>query len=85
MGILNSILHFLIPPERTLLHTAFEQKQYFEMKSRLSAAGIRHRSRIIGGMQEVANRARTGGNTPSRYELYVRKEDEYKALQAIRR
>lgn len=83
MNLAKSILHFLIPPERTLLLTTFDQAQYYKVKGRLVAAGIRHRSKINGGMRGVSHRNYYGGKMSSRYELFVSKEDEHKALKVI--
>ncbi|CAM4504543.1 hypothetical protein [Paenibacillus typhae] len=85
MGFARSILHFFIPPERTLLYTTFDQKEYFVNKNRLSAAGIRHRSKINGGMRVISSRNYYGGNMASRHELFVSKEDELRALKAIQK
>lgn len=83
MGLVKSILHFFIPAERTLLLTTFDQVQYYRVKDRLIAAGIRHRSKINGGMREITRRAKYGGKMSSRYELFVSKEDEFEALEVI--
>ncbi|AIQ48309.1 hypothetical protein R70723_22125 [Paenibacillus sp. FSL R7-0273] len=85
MNVARSILRFFIPPERTLLYTSFDQREYFAVKNRLSAAGIRHRSKINGGMRAVSSRSQFGGNAASRHELFVCKEDEYRALKAIQK
>ena len=83
MNLANSVLQFFIPPERTLLFTTFDQAQYYRVKGRLIAGGVRHRSKINGGMRGVTHRAQYGGNMASRYELFVSKEDEHKALKVI--
>ncbi|MNN34343.1 hypothetical protein D3C81_1481470 [compost metagenome] len=83
MGLVKSILHFFIPPERTMLLTTYDQVQYYRVKDHLNAAGIRHRSKVGGGMREVSRRAKYGGNMSQRYELFVSKEDESKALKVI--
>ncbi|QSF43598.1 MULTISPECIES: putative signal transducing protein [Paenibacillus] len=83
MSLAKSILHFFLPQERTLLFTTFDQRQYFLIKNRLSAAGIRHRSKINGGMRVISSRNHYGGNMASRHELFVSKEDEYEALKVI--
>ncbi|MDF9840456.1 MULTISPECIES: hypothetical protein [unclassified Paenibacillus] len=85
MGFARSILHFFIPPERTLLYTTFDQREYFVIKNRLSVAGIRHRSKINGGMRVISSRNHYGGNMSSRHELFVSKEDEHNALKAIQK
>ncbi|WP_042202987.1 hypothetical protein [Paenibacillus camerounensis] len=85
MGIARSILQFFIPPERTLLYTTFDQREYYVIKNRLSTAGIRHRSRINGGMRAGSSRKYYGGSLSSRHELFVSREDEYRALQAIQK
>ncbi|WP_342436330.1 hypothetical protein NSS79_23310 [Paenibacillus sp. FSL L8-0436] len=83
MGFLTGILHFFVPRERTLLFTTFDQAQYFRVKSRLTAAGIRHRSKINGGMRAATNRANYGGNLAVQHELFVSKKDEHRALKEI--
>lgn len=83
MGLLKSIWHLFVPRERTLVYTTFDQGQYFRVKSRLAAAGIPHRSRINGGMRAVTRRANIGGKTAMQHDLFVRMEDEHRALQAL--
>ncbi|MGN7761644.1 hypothetical protein [Paenibacillus sp. 22594] len=83
MGLFKGILHFFIPRERTLVFTTFDQAQYFRAKGRLTAAGIPHRSKINGGMQATVQRAQYGGKASVQHDLYVRKEDEYRAAHAI--
>lgn len=78
------MLDFLIPRERTLLYTTFDQSQYFRAKGQLSAAGIPHRSKINGGMKALGQRVQYGGKPNIQHELYVRKEDEHRAMLAIR-
>jgi hypothetical protein len=82
-SVLKGIWHFFIPRERTLIYTTFDQGQYFRVKSRLSAAGVPHRSKMNGGMSATTQRAAFGGKATVQHELYVHKEDEHKALQAI--
>ncbi|MHA6530740.1 putative signal transducing protein [Paenibacillus sp. BAC0078] len=84
MSFLKAILHFFIPRERTLLYTTFDQAQYFRAKGRLTSQGIPHRSKINGGMQALGQRALYSGKTSVQHDLYVRKEDEHRAAQAIR-
>ncbi|WP_405114964.1 hypothetical protein MHH28_11465 [Paenibacillus sp. FSL K6-1217] len=83
MGLLRHIWHFFVPQERTLVYTTFDQGQYFQVKSRLAAAGIPHRSRINGGMRSATQRANFDGKAAAQHDLYIRKEDEHQALQAI--
>ena len=83
MGLLRGIWYFFIPRERTLLYTTFDQGQYFRMKGLLTAAGVPHRSKINGGMKAATHRAYYGGKTAVQHDLYVCKEDEHRALQAI--
>lgn len=83
MGVLKSIWHFFIPRERTLVYTTFDQGQYYNVKGRLTAAGVPHRSRINGGMKAATQRAYYGGKATVQHDLYVSKEDEHRALKAI--
>jgi hypothetical protein len=83
MGLLRGLLDFFIPRERTLLLTTFDQEQYFKVKNILLAEGIPHRSKIDGGMRDLHKRTQFGGKTMVQYELYIRKEDEHRALQNI--
>ncbi|MCE3202091.1 hypothetical protein [Paenibacillus sonchi] len=83
MGLLKGMLHFFISRERTLVYTTFDQAEYFKIKSRLSAAGIPHRSKINGGMKALGQRAQYGGKATVQHDLYVRKVDEHRAAQAI--
>lgn len=81
MKILESIWRFFVPRERTLIFTSFKVEDYTRVKIRLSASGIRHRSRIANW-----NAAQSGGppTRSSQYSIYVAKEDEDLALQAAR-
>lgn len=83
MGLFKGIWHFFVSRERTLVYTTFDQGQYFRVKSRLAAAGLPHRSRINGGMRAVTQRANFGGKTAMQHDLFVRREDEHRALQAV--
>ncbi len=83
MGFLKGILRFFISGERTLVYTTFDQTQYFKIKGRLKAAGIPHRSKINGGMKALGQRAQYGGKASVQHDLYVRKEDEYRAAKVI--
>ncbi|WP_340024581.1 hypothetical protein MHI24_05565 [Paenibacillus sp. FSL K6-1096] len=83
MSWLKGIWHFFVPQERTLVYTTFDQSQYFRVKSRLAAAGIPHRSRINGGMKAATQRGSFGGKAAVQHDLFVRKEDEHRALGAI--
>lgn len=83
MSLLRSIWHFFVPRERTLVYTTFDQRQYFKVKGLLAAAGVRHRSRINGGMKATTQRANYGGKATVQHDLYVCKEDEHRALKAI--
>lgn len=80
---LRGLLHFFIPRERTLFFSTFDQSQYFRVKSRLATAGIRHRSKINGGMRGATHRGHYGGNQAARHELFVSKEDKHRALMEI--
>lgn len=84
MGFLRGVLHFFIPRERTLVYTTFDQADYLKVKNFFLAAAIPHRSKIEGGMRELNRRAHIGGKTSVQYDLFVRKEDEHRALSAIR-
>lgn len=83
MDFLRGLLHVFIPRERTLLLTTFDHSLFIGAKSRLAAAGIRHRSKINGGMRVPLNRAHYGGNPAAQYEIFVGREDEHRALQEI--
>lgn len=83
MGWMRGIWHFFVPRERTLVYTTFDQSQYFRVKSRLAAAGISHRSRINGGMKAATQRGGFGGKVTLHHDVFVRKEDEHRALGAI--
>ncbi|MFF2909936.1 hypothetical protein [Paenibacillus sp. NPDC057934] len=67
-----------------MLYTTFDQMQYFKVKNHLLAESIPHRSKIDGGSRDLNRRTAAGGRPNPIYELYVRKEDEHRALQGIR-
>ncbi|SET56700.1 hypothetical protein [Paenibacillus sp. NFR01] len=84
MSVLKSIWHFFIPSERTLILATFDQGQYFRVKQKLAAAGIPHRSRIGGGSRGTTHRAHYGGKTAVQHEIFVSRENEHRALEALR-
>lgn len=83
MSLFRSILYFFIPPERTLLFTTFDQEQYFRAKGQLAAEGIPHRSRITGGSGSGGHGGHYSTRNMVQHDLYVRKEDEHRAVAAI--
>lgn len=84
MSLIKAILNFFVPRERTLLYTTYDQADFFRTKGCLSSEGIPHRSKINGGMRGLHQRTLYGGKASIQYDLYVRKEDEYRASQVIR-
>lgn len=67
---------------KTQVYTCFGNEQYFAVINKLNHAGIRHSTRFInhnsGGRGSF-----TIGNRTVQYDIYVKKEDEHAALQAI--
>lgn len=67
---------------KTLVYSCFGNEKYFEIINKLNNAGIRHMTRFINN-----NAGRAGSTTvldrTVQYDIYVKKEDEHKALQAI--
>ena len=84
MSFLKGVLHFFIPRERTLVYTTFDQADYLKVKSNLIAAAIPHRTRIEGGSRDMTRRTHIGGGLSVQHDLFVSKEDEHRALMAIR-
>jgi hypothetical protein len=83
MNLVKGIWHFFVPRERVAVYTTFDQGQYLKVKGLLAAAGIPHRSRINGGMKAAGQRVHYGGKANVQHDLYVRKEDEHRALQVM--
>ena len=72
--------------KRTLIYTAFGNEKYLKMAGKLTSAGIsfktksRNNNRIIGGPNIFPV---SFMDKSTQYDIYVKKEDEYKAYQAI--
>lgn len=72
--------------KRTLVYTTFGNEKYLKMASKLAAAGInfktksRSNSSFMPGHNTLPLSSR---DKTIQYDIYVKKEDEYKAYQII--
>lgn len=83
MAVWQNIWEFFFPRERILLVTTFDHDHYLRVKNILLSEGIPHRSRIKGGMRGRGQPHMLGGRFQHEYELYVRREDERRAAEAV--
>ncbi len=70
---------------RKLVYSCFGHEKYFAAVSKLSAAGINFRTRFINNNRTMGGHYSfsTAMDRTVQYDIYVKKEDEHKALQAI--
>ncbi|PSL41581.1 hypothetical protein B0H99_102265 [Planomicrobium soli] len=85
------LIRFLFFKRKCLVHSAFGNKMYFEATNKLNNHGVPYDavSRLSANSQSAF-----GGSTssfvsfkesPTQYDFYVAKEDEYRAQQALHR
>lgn len=86
------LFRFLFFKRKCLVYTAFGNKMYGEAVNRLAAHGVPYDT-----VSRVSANAHSGVNfgsspnfnnfqtSPSQYDFYVAKEDEYRAQQALHR
>jgi hypothetical protein len=65
-----------------LLFTAFSDTEYMNTIGCLDNAGIFHKTKIRG-IYAISTRGQGLGRNQSQYDIYVRKEDEYKGHMAL--
>lgn len=79
-----SMLQWLFSRKKSLIYTAFGSENYFRVVYKLQAAGVSFRTRT-----PTLHRQHTNGfpflprTDNIQYDIYVAKEDEYKAQMAI--
>ncbi len=78
------LFDFLFSRSKCLIYTALGSEEYFRVVQKLTAAGVSFRTR------SHYDRQRLRGSFPTfpakdftQYDIYVAKEDEYKAQAAI--
>jgi len=69
--------------KRTLIHTAFGNEKYLKIASKLAAAGIDYKTKSINHNHFTGGHSISAMDKSIQYDIYVKKEDEYKAYQAI--
>ncbi|TWT01589.1 hypothetical protein [Planomicrobium sp. CPCC 101079] len=85
------LLRFLFFKRKCLVYTAFGNKMYLEAANKFTEHGIPYDTVIRGNanVQSALNGASPSFNnfkaSPSQYDFYVAKEDEYRAQQALHR
>lgn len=82
-------MFFKLFEKKTLIYTAFGHEQYLKIVGKLSAAGIvfttksRNYNILRSGHNTILPRSLTDKNV--QYDIYVKKEIEHKAYQAIQK
>lgn len=82
MGLLKTVKN-LFTSKRTLLCTAIGDDECIRMLGNLDEAGISHVTKIRGVYAGSGKRSLAFSTKLSQYDIYVEKEDEYKAYEAI--
>lgn len=68
--------------KRTLVYSCFGNEKYFAIVNKLNNAGIKHTTRFINNNRSLRGHS-TAMDRTIQYDIYVKKEDEHIALQAI--
>ncbi|GED69334.1 hypothetical protein BRE01_30360 [Brevibacillus reuszeri] len=81
-----SFFHALFSKYKCLIYTAFGHEKYLQIVHKLRAAGVQFRTRTYSQESNQLG-SQTFGFFPrndfTQYDIYVKKEDEHKALMAI--
>ncbi|MDR7071711.1 hypothetical protein [Fictibacillus barbaricus] len=77
-SLLSTIIKSILKRNWILLHTTFNEENYFRITGKLKEAGVNYRTEI-----PVNVRARNF-NENKQFDIYVKKEEEYKAASALR-
>lgn len=80
VDLINSLIWFLFSRHRCLIYTAFGHEQYAKIVGKLQTHGVPYRTRMW-----FTNSSNSSWEFVdyTQYDIYVKKEDEYKAQQAI--
>lgn len=86
------LIRMLFFKKKHLVYTAFGQDSYFQAANRLSAAGINYDAKLkmtaqtYGSSTHMADQFVRGAIVDNtEYDFFVRKEDKYRAEQALGR
>ncbi|MGR9049659.1 hypothetical protein ACQ4XT_13620 [Halobacillus faecis] len=82
-GLIN-VIHYLLSNKKTLVHTTFIQKEYYETASKRSAGGVKYRVATVSNTPSVGSPAHRYDYSVE-FKFYVRKVDRHKAEEAIHR
>lgn len=75
MQSLMNLLSFLFSNKKTLVYITLKRKDYAEVTKKLKTAGVRFR---VATLTQT-----TSGKEGTTYKIYVKKQAEHKALQAM--
>lgn len=78
-SVIHYLFDFLFSKQRCLIFTSFNLDDYFKVISKLNSSAISHRTKS----RNIDQVGTTWGKHFIQYDVYVKKEDEYKAQQAI--
>ncbi|MET3288361.1 UNVERIFIED_CONTAM: hypothetical protein ABID98_000931 [Brevibacillus sp. OAP136] len=72
----------LFSPYKTLVHTVFGNEAYFRLTAKLQAHGVSYRTRSHPDFRSAGNQLVPRSDF-AQYDIYVKPEDEHRALAAI--
>ncbi len=79
MSFIVDIVEYLFSNKKSLIYSAFGQKDYFRVVDRLRNSGVKYRVRTI---RDMSSRQIHKDNF-TQYDIYVKEEDVGKAQEAI--
>jgi len=79
---LIDLLYFIFSKKKCLVYTAFGSSDYSKVIGKLQNSGIPYRTRIISNNSSRHNHY-VGRTINTQYDIFVKKEDEHRALNAI--
>lgn len=84
------LFRFLFLEKKCLVHTAFGNEKYFKAANQLQADGVsfdtvrKMNANTFGTVGSDIPYVRNATVDNAQYDFYVKKDDEYRALQALR-
>ncbi|KHE73196.1 hypothetical protein [Halobacillus sp. BBL2006] len=81
MNFIANLIEYCFSSKKTLVYSAFSQKDYFTVISKLKAASIKYRIATTSNMSSPPGGSYNDFGTE--YKVYVKKEDEEEAARAI--
>jgi len=80
--LLIDLLYCIFSKKKCLVYTSFGTEDYSRAIGKLQNAGISYRTRFISNSSSRQNHY-VGRSTNTQYDIFVKKEDEHRALGAI--